>query len=247
MGKQTAIKFCGLKRPEDAREAASLGAAYLGVIFAPSPRRCTVEQASALYSAVDQQLEESLELRGTHAARSDAADGAQTKVAARRPQRVGVFAQVAAPEIARISTALALDVIQLHEAMSPAAIDSLRSATGARLWSVLRVGNDGVSPEELSIGEYVDGILLDTKVDGQLGGTGRTFDWAAARDALAPLRSTRPVILAGGLHPENVALAIATFFPDVVDVSSGVEHSPGVKDHARMRAFADAVRGAFHA
>ncbi len=242
---QSAIKFCGLTRAEDALEAASLGAEYLGVIFAPSPRRCSVEQASALYAAVDQQLGESRASRGIHAARGDAAGGAHTEAPSRRPQRVGVFAQVAAPEIVRIATALALDVIQLHEAIPAEEIDSLRAATGARIWSVVRVGNDGVSSEELSIGEHADGILLDTKVDGQLGGTGRTFDWATARAALAPLRSTRPVILAGGLHPENVAVAIATFSPDVVDVSSGVEHSPGIKDHARMRAFADAVRGVF--
>lgn len=243
MGKQTAIKFCGLTRPDDAVVAASLGAAYLGVIFAPSARRCTVEQASALYAAVDQQLEAGRVAHASRAARGDAAGGAHLVGDALRPQRVGVFAHVELPEIARIAKTLALDVIQLHEPPLAEAIGSLRSDTGASIWSVLRVGADGMSAEELSASERADGILLDTKVDGQLGGTGRTFDWVAARDALAPLRSTRPVILAGGLHPDNVAVAIATFAPDVVDVSSGVEQSPGVKDHARMRAFADAVRG----
>lgn len=242
---QTAIKFCGLTRPEDACAAAALGAGYLGVIFAPSPRRSSVEQAASLFSAVEQQLEAGQAAGGGYSLGEKAADGAFDWQGGVRPQRVGVFAQVEASEIARIARVLALDVIQLHQAATASEIAFLRSATGdgGRIWSVLRVGTDGVSMEELRAGEHADGILLDTKVDGELGGTGRTFDWVTTRDALAPLRSSRPVILAGGLNPENVAVAIATFRPDVVDVSSGVERSPGIKDHQRMRAFAEAVRG----
>ncbi|MBK6305665.1 MAG: hypothetical protein IPF47_08135 [Gemmatimonadetes bacterium] len=76
-----------------------------------------------------------------------------------------------------------------------------------------------------------------------LGGTGRAFDWERERAVVAPLRAGRSIILAGGLTAENVARAIAVFSPDIVDVSSGVEASPGCKDPARLRAFVHAVHG----
>jgi phosphoribosylanthranilate isomerase len=87
-----------------------------------------------------------------------------------------------------------------------------------------------------------DGVLLDAFVPGALGGSGVALPWDELSSEVAALRSTgKLVILAGGLHAENVARAIATLAPDVVDVSSGVERSPGIKDHDRMRAFRDAV------
>jgi len=84
---------------------------------------------------------------------------------------------------------------------------------------------------------------LDAHVPGKLGGTGVTLPWAMLIERLQPLRSrAAKLVLAGGLRPENVASAIRVLQPDVVDVSSGVETAPGIKDHARMRAFRDAVR-----
>jgi phosphoribosylanthranilate isomerase len=74
-----------------------------------------------------------------------------------------------------------------------------------------------------------------------LGGTGVTLPWAELANDVGGLRGRVKIVLAGGLRAENVRLAIATLYPDVVDVSSGVEASPGVKDHERMRAFRDAV------
>jgi phosphoribosylanthranilate isomerase len=85
-------------------------------------------------------------------------------------------------------------------------------------------------------------VLLDPRVDGALGGTGATLDWDALADAVAAVRGAVPLVLAGGLTPENVARAVSTLAPDVVDVSSGVESAPGVKDPARMAAFVAAVR-----
>jgi len=87
-----------------------------------------------------------------------------------------------------------------------------------------------------------DAVVFDTRVAGTLGGTGRTFDWTAAAHGALPARS--PLVVAGGLTPENVAAAVAALSPAVVDVSSGVEERPGVKDHARMMAFAEAVHAA---
>ncbi|MEP7381001.1 MAG: phosphoribosylanthranilate isomerase [Gemmatimonadota bacterium] len=224
------IKFCGLTRGADARAAAALGARYLGVVFAPSLRQLTLAQAASVF--------ESLE-------RPAPGDAATVDVGLpySRPQRVGVFAELAVPRIVTMSNTLRLDVIQLHDAGDASRVQALRDATDARLWTVLHVGDDGIVEEQLAAAMLGDAVLVEAKVDGQLGGTGRTFDWAAVRDQLALLRAQRPVILAGGLRPDNVARAIGIFAPDVVDVSSGVEQSPGIKDPARMRAFADAVHG----
>jgi phosphoribosylanthranilate isomerase len=84
--------------------------------------------------------------------------------------------------------------------------------------------------------------VLDAKIPGQLGGTGQAFDWDAIARTLDRRQVRARVVLAGGLNPENVAHAVRVVAPDVVDVSSGVESAPGIKDHARMRAFSDAVR-----
>lgn len=84
------------------------------------------------------------------------------------------------------------------------------------------------------------GFLLDTAAAGQFGGTGKTFDWA-----LVPSDSPRPLVLAGGLGPDNVAAAISAVGPAAVDVSSGVESAPGIKDPLKMQKFVAAARAAF--
>jgi len=216
-----AMKFCGLTRPEDAALATALGAAYLGLIFAPSARQLTVERAASLLDAL-----------------SETAPGGA------RPARVGVFAGMTTDAIVDVVDRLQLGVIQLHGTDDAGMASALRRRTRARIWSVVHVGEAGIDREQLARAAEGDDILLDAKVDGMLGGTGRTFDWEATRDVVEPLRGGRSIILAGGLRAENVAQAIALFAPDVVDVSSGVESSPGVKDPRRMRAFADAVRAA---
>ena len=213
------IKFCGLTRPEDAAMGASLGAGYLGVILAPSARRVSVEEGRAVLAG---------------------AGGGRAK-------RVGVFAGWDADAVARAAEALALDVVQLHGAGEGAMAEWVRARLPVIVSSVVHV-EVGTSPAaalaRLPDHSWGDATLVDARVDGLLGGTGRSFDWERARSSLAALREKSPIILAGGLDPDNVARAIAILAPDVVDVSSGVESSPGIKDHARMRAFADAVHGA---
>ena len=217
------IKFCGLTRADDARVALSLGAAYLGFILAPSPRRLTLEQGAALIASLD---------------------AGATAPPARRARRVGVVAGADVRSIVQAVDTLGLDVVQLHGVDDERLVPALRAATRAQLWSVVHVGADGVDEKRLTSAARADGVVLDAKVDGVLGGTGRAFDWARVARAVDPFRGGRPIILAGGLRPDNVARAIALFAPDVVDVSSGVEAAPGCKDPARMRAFADAVHGA---
>jgi len=146
--------------------------------------------------------------------------------------RVGVFVNEEAEKINRIAERCGLNVVQLHGDESPAFCKKIKS----RVIKAVRVQNAS-SLKELSRYE-VDGFLLDTFAKDQWGGTGKVFDWDLA------WRATKagPVILAGGLNPANVKEAIRTVQPYGVDVSSGVEASPGIKDPKKVKAFIKAVR-----
>lgn len=225
------VKFCGLTRVTDAEQAVSLGAAYTGFVFAGGPRHLTIESARSLAEAIT--LAESGSDVRSRGATVD-----------RRLRRVGVFASERAEDIAHVVDLVGLDVVQLHGGGGAPLADALRRRTNAAIWIVAHVGHEGVSLASVTDALTADGLLLDAKVEGALGGTGRSFDWDRVAGSLAPVRGRLPIILAGGLRPENVARAIEVLAPDVVDVSSGVESAPGIKDHARMRAFVDAVQGA---
>lgn len=206
------VKFCGLTRPVDARHAVSLGAAYVGVIFAGGPRMLTTERAAVVLDDVPASV-----------------------------RRVGVFADQDDDQIASAVDALRLDVVQLHAAVTPQRIARLRARVSSAIWPVVRVDGDRLPSEFAQLLELSDGVLLDAFVPGALGGTGVALPWAALARQLDSARGDKPIILAGGLRPDNVADAILALAPNVVDVSSGVESAPGIKDHERMRAFRDAV------
>ena len=146
--------------------------------------------------------------------------------------RVGVFVDEPTDQIAAVAGACALTAIQLYR--EPAPQDR---ALGLQLLPALRLraGEDGSA--RLEPGDHP---LLDTYAPDAIGGTGRTWDWSLA-DSLA---QRYPVIVSGGLNAENVGAAVARLKPWGVDVSSGVERSPGIKDPARLRAFVAAVRAA---
>lgn len=206
------IKFCGMTRHEDALEAARLGAAYVGVIFAGGPRQLTPDRASEV-------------LRGLST----------------RVRRVGVFADQEPTDIARIASEVGLDVAQLHGAPDVDRVRAVKSAFGGEVWAVVRVPGADVPQAATALAGEADGLLLDAYVPGALGGTGMTLPWAKLAEALRPIRSRGRLVLAGGLRPENVAEAVSVLAPDVVDVSSGVESATGIKSHDRMRAFHAAV------
>jgi phosphoribosylanthranilate isomerase len=209
------IKFCGMTRPEDAAHAASLGASYIGVIFAGGPRNLSPDSALDVLSAVPPEV-----------------------------QRVGVFADQDDRELLRIAEHATLDVVQLHAPWDPERITRLRKQFEGEIWPVVRVA-DAQIPEWISDAfELGDAVVLDAYVAGALGGTGVALPWAELSTKLTAVRTDTPVVLAGGLRPENVAIAIAALSPEVVDVSSGVESAPGIKDHDRVRAFRDAVANA---
>ena len=207
------LKFCGLTRPEDARLAARLGAAYLGVIFAGGPRTVSVAAAGEILTA----------------GQGDC-------------RRVGVFGIQTPVEIAAIAADVPLDVVQLHADPTPAVVDAVRRHWPGAIWAAVRVDGIDIPREAADLFRAADAVVFDARVSGRLGGTGVPLEWRRLRERVDRLRADRPLILAGGLTPENVAIAATALDPDVVDVSSGVERSPGIKDHARMCAFAVAAR-----
>jgi indole-3-glycerol phosphate synthase/phosphoribosylanthranilate isomerase len=151
--------------------------------------------------------------------------------------RVGVFVNPTPQFLREACEVIGLDLIQLHGDQDLALIEPLPR----RAIKAVNVGR-GFDPEEaLAFEGRVAGLLLDTKVDGALpGGTGRTFDWPLAR---VVRQRASYLLLAGGLTPDNVAEAVKVVRPDAVDVSSGVESSPGRKDAHKIRTFIRAARG----
>ncbi|HLA13765.1 MAG TPA: phosphoribosylanthranilate isomerase [Gemmatimonadaceae bacterium] len=208
------IKFCGLTRAEDAALATELGAAYAGVIFADSQRRLTPAIAQNVLAGAGETV-----------------------------KRVGVFGTNSPDEIAKITNAVELDVVQLHADPTPADVAAVRERFPGHVWAAVRVGDAHIPDETQILLETADAIVLDARSQHVLGGTGRPLPWSDMAADLARMRGGVSVVLAGGLTAANVETAIRTLAPDVVDVSSGVESSPGIKDRDRMEAFAKAVAG----
>lgn len=150
--------------------------------------------------------------------------------------KVGVFVNEASEYILEVVRQAGLDTIQLHGEETPEFSDRLRNR-GTRVVKAFRI-KDQSSLAPLK--DFpADAILLDSYVPGQLGGTGAKFNWDLALQAQS---FGLPVILAGGLDPSNVADAISKVMPFAVDVSSGVESAPGIKDLAKVREFITQAR-----
>lgn len=210
---RTRVKICGLTRPADAAHAVAAGADFLGLNFWAGSKR--------------------------HLALAGAPAVAAAARAAGVVQLVGVFVNATLDEIAAAATASDLDLIQLHGDEPPALVGQITARTGLPVWKALAVR----SPDDLAaLARWpVAALLLDAPSAGR-GGSGHTFDWSLARAAVDALPA-RPIVLAGGLTPANVAAAVAAVAPWAVDVASGVESAPGEKDPARVTAFIAAARG----
>lgn len=153
----------------------------------------------------------------------------------RRAELVAVFVDADESTIRETLAQTGITWAQLHGEEPPSLVEALLP----NAYKALGVRDDSVRARAATYpGEH---ILLDAAVPGAMpGGTGQTFDWALA----TAIARTRKLTLAGGLHPDNVAEAVRVVAPYRVDVASGVESAPGIKDPSRMRAFVDAVRGA---
>ncbi len=146
---------------------------------------------------------------------------------------VGVFVNEAAALVLEVVEMVRLDWVQLHGEEPPEYCRFL----SRNVMKAIRVKDQSSLALMASYQGSVRAFLLDTHKTGQQGGTGESFDWSLARQA----RDAGPIVLAGGLHPGNVAAAIREVSPLAVDVASGVEASPGKKDHDKLRAFFRAV------
>ena len=209
----TRVKICGLTTPEDARAAAAAGADMVGLVFAPSSRRVDVDTAVSVAGALPPFV-----------------------------LRVGVFVDADYDTLVRTAERVRLDVLQLHGSEENSLIERLRRG-GWRVIKAVRV-KDAASVSGVE-DVVADALLLDTAAGAQAGGTGQAFDWRLACIAKERLREhgrATPLLLAGGLRPENVEQALEQVRPDGVDVSTGVEQAPGRKCPQRMREFVMKVR-----
>lgn len=153
----------------------------------------------------------------------------------RQAEICGVFVNAPLDEVAAVADGLGLTMIQLHGDEGPAFCAEVARRTGAKVMKAARVrtGADVIALERF----HTDFHLLDTHQPGRFGGTGETFDWELVRRR----RTDIPLVLSGGLTPDNVADAIRATSPFAVDTASGTEARPGVKDPEKIRAFAAAV------
>ena len=215
------IKICGNTNLEDTLFAAQLGADAVGFVFAPGKRTVTAQQVAAITPHLPPQLE-----------------------------KIGVFTIGSFTEILQTATTAGLTGVQLHGAYCPTLLHDLRKAfpPPQKVIQVLHWFTDDPAanetfPQQLAAVQQnstADAVLIDTCTRTASGGTGQTFDWQAAQPTLRA--ATLPLILAGGLTPQNVAKALVILHPWGLDVASGVEASPGRKDPQRLAAFLAAAR-----
>lgn len=208
------VKICGLRSLDDVRAVAEAGAAYAGLVFfAKSPRNLTPEQAAALALEVPVGI-----------------------------CKVALVVDADDATLDRIVATVPLDMLQLHGHESPERVVELRARYGLPVMKAVGVAGPEDLPQIDIYSQVADQLLIDAKPprDATLpGGNGLAFDW----QLLARRRYwQRPWMLAGGLTPDNVAQAIRMTGARQVDVSSGVESAPGVKDPARIRAFVEAAK-----
>ncbi len=208
----TRIKICGIALADDAARAAALGADFIGLNFWPKSRRYLDPERAPIVAAA---------ARGSGNAKL-----------------VGVFVDPEIDEILAIAGRVELDVIQLHGDETPDLVKRVSLSVYRPVWKAIAV-RSSKDIERLDVWP-ADALLLDAPTPGR-GGAGARFDHGLAREARERFPA-KHIVLAGGLDPANVAAAIALVEPWAVDVASGVEAAPGIKDPAKLQAFVSAVR-----
>jgi phosphoribosylanthranilate isomerase len=207
------VKICGITRPEQGQAIAQLGATALGFI-------CTDLSPRYVTPSQIQAIANSLPLN--------------------RPDLIGVFVNASADDIERIVTDTRLTGVQLHGDESPTFCQELRQRLpGIELLKAFRVRDTATLDRLAAYTEAIDTLLLDAYHPQQLGGTGLTLD----RAILAQFRPQKPWFLAGGLTPDTIREALSQVQPSGIDLSSGVERSPGDKDLARVAQLFAALKG----
>lgn len=253
------VKMCGISKVETIPAVVEAKPDYMGLVFAPSKRQVTVDQAKTLveelhkqygnrYSREEVQCSNDVVQDGAvigavqeGTATGDAHEGTLTSTENASPtlihqeaiKTVGVFVNETLENLVTIATEVNLDVVQLHGDEDEAFIQSLKGRTNVEVWKAvqIRIAADA----EAWIDSSADMLLFDAYHKDERGGTGEVFDWSCLDEF------ERPFMLAGGIDSTNVARAIRTVRPYGIDISSGIE-TDGVKDDEKITAFTNIVR-----
>lgn len=207
------VKMCGISKVETIPAVVEAKPDYMGLVFAPSKRQVTVEQAKILIEELHKQC----------------INHYDTKVV----KTVGVFVNETLDNLVRIADTANLDAVQLHGDEDEAFIQSLKERTNVEIWKAVQIRS--AADVEKWIDSSADILLFDAYHKDERGGTGEVFDWSSL-DAFE-----RPFMLAGGIDSTNVARAIRTVRSYGIDISSGIETN-GVKDDEKITAFTKIVK-----
>ena len=207
------VKMCGISKIDTIPAVVEAKPDYMGLVFAPSKRQVTVEQAKTLVE----------ELHKQYAVRYNS----------ETIKTVGVFVNETIENLLKIAEEVKLDVIQLHGDEDESFIQILKEQSNVEIWKAVQVRS--AADAEKWIDSSADMLLFDAYHKDERGGTGEVFDWSSLDEF------ERPFMLAGGIDSTNVARAIRTVRPYGIDISSGIE-TEGVKDNEKMKAFTNIVR-----
>lgn len=214
------VKMCGISKVETIPAVVEAKPDYMGLVFAPSKRQVTVDQAKTLVEELHKQYTK----RYNNGAEQSNDDEIKT---------VGVFVNETLDNLVTIATEANLDVVQLHGDEDEAFIQSLKGRTNVEIWKAVQIRS--AADAEAWIDSSADMLLFDAYHKDERGGTGEVFDWSCLDEF------ERPFMLAGGIDSTNVARAIRTVRPYGIDISSGIE-TDGVKDDEKITAFTNIVR-----
>ena len=218
------IKMCGISKVETIPAVVEAQPDYMGLVFAPSKRQVTVEQAKILVEELHKQY-------GNRYSRDEVQ--CSNDVVQEFIKTVGIFVNETLDNLVTIATEVNLDAVQLHGDEDEAFIQSLKERTNVEVWKAVQVRS--AADAEKWIDSSADMLLFDAYHKDERGGTGEVFDWSSLDEF------ERPFMLAGGIDSTNVARAIRTVRPYGIDISSGIE-TEGVKDDEKIKAFTNIVR-----
>lgn len=220
------VKMCGISKVETIPAVVDAKPDYMGLVFAPSKRQVTVDQAKTLVEELHKQY-------ANRYNRDAEQYSNQTLIHQEFIKTVGIFVNETLDNLVTIATEVNLDAVQLHGDEDEAFIQSLKERTNVEVWKAVQIRS--AADAEAWIDSSADMLLFDAYHKDERGGTGEVFDWSCLDEF------ERPFMLAGGIDSTNVARAIRTVRPYGIDISSGIE-TEGVKDDEKIKAFTNIVR-----
>ncbi|MDU5097527.1 MAG: bifunctional indole-3-glycerol-phosphate synthase TrpC/phosphoribosylanthranilate isomerase TrpF [Veillonella sp.] len=220
------IKMCGISKIETIPAVIEANPDYMGLVFAPSKRQVTVDQAKTLVEELHKQY-------ANRYNRDAEQYSNQTLIHQEFIKTVGIFVNETLDNLVTIATEVNLDAVQLHGDEDEAFIQSLKERTNVEVWKAVQIRS--AADAETWIDSSADMLLFDAYHKDERGGTGEVFDWSCLDEF------ERPFMLAGGIDSTNVARAIRTVRSYGIDISSGIE-TDGVKDNEKITAFTKLVR-----